>query len=110
MENSMKRLWRLAVMTIAVTCLAVPGTSAGSIPAVDLFKAKCAACHGPDGSGTTTMGKALKIRDLGSADVQKQSDEELIRITTKGKGKMPAFDGKLKPDQIGELVGHIRSF
>ena len=75
----------------------------------DTFKAKCAACHGPDGSGNTTMGKNLKLRDLGSADVQKQSDEELTTIITKGKAKMPAYDGKLTKDQISDVVKYIRS-
>ena len=35
-----------------------------------LYKAKCTACHGADGKGETAMGKANKLRDLGSADVQ----------------------------------------
>jgi cytochrome c6 len=73
------------------------------------FKAKCAACHGATGAGDTTMGKNLKIKDLGSADVQKQSDEELNTAITKGKGKMPAYDGKLSKDQIGDLVKFIRT-
>jgi mono/diheme cytochrome c family protein len=55
------------------------------------------------------MGKNLKIRDLGSADVQKQSDAELDAIISKGKGKMPAYDGKLTKEQINELVKHIRT-
>ena len=73
------------------------------------FKAKCSACHGATGAGDTTMGKNLKLADLGSADVQKLSDDELNAIITKGKGKMPAYDGKLTKDQISDLVKHIRS-
>jgi len=73
------------------------------------FKAKCAACHGATGAGDTMMGKNLKIRDLGSADVQKQSDDELTAVIGKGKGKMPAYDGKLSKDQIGDLVKYIRT-
>ena len=75
----------------------------------DIFKAKCAACHGATGAGDTTMGKNLKLRDMGSADVQKQSDDELATIITKGKGKMPAYDGKLTKEQVGEIVKYIRS-
>lgn len=29
-------------------------------------------------------------------------------MITKGKGKMPAFDGKLTGEQIDLLIGHIR--
>ena len=74
-----------------------------------LFKTKCAACHGADGKGETPMGKANKLRDLGSADVQKQSDDELATIITAGKGKMPAYGKSLKPEQVKELVAYIRS-
>ena len=75
-----------------------------------LYKTKCAACHGSDGKGETTVGKANKMRDLGSADVQKLSDEDLTEIVTKGKGKMPAYGKSLKPEQIKDLVTYIRSF
>jgi cytochrome c6 len=75
----------------------------------DTFKAKCAMCHGADGKGQTAMGKTLNLRDLGSADVQGQSDADLTNIITNGKGKMPKYDGKLTKDQIGDVVKFIRT-
>jgi len=75
----------------------------------DTFKAKCAMCHGADGKGETSMGKTMKIRDLGSADVQSQSDADLTKIIADGKGKMPKYDGKLTPDQINDVVKFIRT-
>ena len=75
----------------------------------DTFKAKCAMCHGPDGAGKTAMGEKLKLRDLSSAEVQKQSDAELTQIVTKGKGKMTPFEGKLTKEQIEQVVGYVRS-
>ena len=74
-----------------------------------LYKTKCAACHGPDGKGETAIGKANKLRDLGSPDVQKQSDDELSGIISGGKGKMPAYGKSLKPEQIKDLVTYIRT-
>ena len=73
------------------------------------FKAKCAMCHGADGKGDTGMGKTMKVRDLGSADVQGQSDADLNGIITNGKNKMPKYDGKLTKDQISDLVKFIRT-
>ncbi len=73
------------------------------------FKAKCAMCHGATGAGDTVMGKNMKLKDLGSADVQKQSDDELTVLITKGKGKMPAYDGKLTKDQISDVVKFVRT-
>ena len=104
MKTILKAL--VAMMALALIFSTYVFADAGA----DTFKAKCAACHGPDGSGNTTMGKNLKLRDLGSADVQKQSDDELTTIITKGKGgKMPAYDGKLTKDQISDVVKYIRS-
>jgi cytochrome c6 len=73
------------------------------------FKAKCSMCHGADGKGDTGMGKTLKLRDLGSADVQSQSDADLTNIITNGKGKMPKYDGKLTAGQITDIVKYIRT-
>jgi len=72
------------------------------------YKAKCAMCHGAEGKGDSPMVKKLNVRDLGSPEVQKQSDAELTTIVTKGKGKMMPFEGKLTADQIGQLVAYIR--
>jgi cytochrome c6 len=74
-----------------------------------LFKAKCAACHGADGSGDTPAGKKLGARDLRSDEMQKQTDAQLIDATTNGKNKkMPAYKDKLTDAQIKQLVGYIR--
>jgi len=86
-------------------CAAVsPAQSAGET----LFKTKCAACHGPDGKGEVPMGKKLGARNLSLAEVQGQSDAQLTDIVTKGKNKMPAYDGKLTKQQIADLVAYIR--
>lgn len=79
-------------------------------PDAALFKTKCAVCHGADGKGETALGKANKLRDLGSADVQKLTDSELSTIIESGKAKMPAYGKSLKPEQIKGLVAYIRSF
>lgn len=81
------------------------GDSAGET----LFKQKCAPCHSADGSGSGSMGKTLKVRDLRSPEVQKQSNAELTAIISKGKNKMPAYEKTLKPEDITGLVGYIRS-
>jgi mono/diheme cytochrome c family protein len=75
----------------------------------DTFKAKCAMCHGADGSGDTAMGKKFGLKPLGGADVQKMTDAQLNQIITKGKDKMPAYEGKLSADDIKGLVAFIRT-
>lgn len=107
--NGNRSKFLLGAFVVAVFTIA----NAASVRAADdggaLYKTKCAACHGPDGKGETSIGKADKIRDLASADVQKQSDEDLTGIITAGKGKMPAYGKSLKPDQIKGLVAYVRT-
>ncbi len=75
----------------------------------DIYKTKCSACHGKNGAGDTMLGKNLKLRPLGSDDVQERSDDELFTIISKGKNRMPPFDRKLSKDQIHDVVKYIRS-
>jgi mono/diheme cytochrome c family protein len=65
-------------------------------------------CHGADGKGQTPVGQKMGAHDFASDEVQKQSDGDLAQIISKGKNKMPAYDGKLKPEEIKELVSYIR--
>jgi mono/diheme cytochrome c family protein len=74
-----------------------------------IYKTKCSACHGPDGSGQTSMGKTLKVRDLRSDEVQKQTDVELTKIISGGKGKMPAYGKQLSTADLEALIAHLRT-
>lgn len=73
-----------------------------------LFQQQCVGCHGPDGHAQTELGKKLGAADLTSDAIQQQSDSQLAKMVKDGKGKMPAFDGKLKEDEIHTLIIYIR--
>jgi cytochrome c6 len=110
MKRNKRRMMRVVFGLAIFATLGVLGVSARAQGAgAATYKTKCAVCHGPDGKGDTSIGKTNKIRDLGSADVQKQSDAELTTTIADGKGKMPAYGKSLKPDQVKELVAFIRS-
>jgi len=102
-------LVRVGATLLFAAALFLVTPSAHAQSGAALFKAKCAPCHGADGKGDTSMGKVLKVRDLSSEDVQKQTDAELTKITEDGKNKMPAYKGKLTDDQIKDLVAFIRT-
>lgn len=93
----------LLIVVVAVAPLAFADGAA-------TFKAKCATCHGADGKGQSPMGKKMNLRDLGSPEVQKQTDQQLYDWTAAGKGKMPAYKDKLTNDEIKALVVHMRAF
>ena len=107
----MRQISRLfaASVSIGFITLAMPSFVRAQNDAEKLYKTHCVLCHAPDGSGTSPSGKALKAQDLSSELIQKKTDAELTASITNGKGKMPAFGKKLKPDQIAQLVGYIRA-
>jgi len=116
MKLTIKKLKTLitGAMTLSILALVISAQTnlqAATTTAADgaaTFKAKCAACHGMDGSGNTGPGKSMKVRDLRSADVQKQSDDQLSKIIANGKGKMPGYSKSLGADACNELVAYVR--
>jgi cytochrome c6 len=98
---------RTAAMFLLAASIAAPvfAQSAGA----DTYKAKCAMCHGPDGTASTGMGKAMNIPSFKDPAQVKATDAALIAITKDGKGKMPAYNGKLTDDQIKDVVSFIRT-
>ncbi len=98
----------LTVTTLSLMIASVPEKVMAASDAGSMYKEKCALCHGPDGSGKTPTGTALKAKDLRSDEVQKQSDADLIEVVSKGRNKMPAFGQKFKPEQIHELIEYVR--
>ena len=107
----MKTASKLVAIGFWVVIFCISTLAWGQSPAdagATTFKAKCAMCHGPDGAGKTAMGDKLKIRDLRSTEVQSQNDDALAQIVTKGKEKMPAYDGKLTKEQIDQVIVYIR--
>jgi len=71
----------LAVLLIAVALfLVLPSLSWAQ---EDMYKAKCAACHGADGKGTAA-GKKMGAQEFSSAAVQKMSDAEIADFIENG--------------------------
>jgi mono/diheme cytochrome c family protein len=93
----------------------VAALAAFSLPAVDqnsgadTYHSKCLMCHAADGSGNTPAGKAMKAPSFLAPAVVKEPTANLIAITSTGKGKMPAYSGKLADAQIKDVVAYIRT-
>jgi mono/diheme cytochrome c family protein len=103
----MKNLKLFGTIVVVMFVVALGTSSLLAADGAALYKAKCGACHGADGSKTEFAKTPMKA--LSSADVQKQSDQQLIDVTSKGKGKMPAYSAKLSADEIKAIVAHIRT-
>ena len=102
----MKNRFALAVVSImAFSAMTVFAQG----PGADIYKTKCAMCHAADGSGATPAGKAMKTPSFSSPEVMKMSTAELVAATKNGKGKMPAYSGKLTGAQITDVVAYIHT-
>jgi mono/diheme cytochrome c family protein len=97
------------VLLLAIIAMMLAPLAAFAADGAAVYKAKCATCHGTDGKGETSIGKSMKLKSLGAPDVQKTTDADLNKIISDGKGKMPAYKGKLSADEIKALVTYIRT-
>lgn len=62
--------------------------------------ARCKACHGADGKGNA----AMKVPGFGGA-----SEAEMTKTIREGKGKMPAYAGKISDAEIADVIKHIKT-
>jgi mono/diheme cytochrome c family protein len=91
-------------LLIAAALLAT-STVASAADGKALYGSKCAACHGADGQGQTTMGKKMGVKDLSAS---KLTAVEMEAIISSGKGKMTAFGGKLTPAEIKDVAAFVK--
>jgi mono/diheme cytochrome c family protein len=98
---------RTAAMILLAASIAAPAfaQSAGA----DTYKAKCAMCHGPDGTAATPMAKAMKIVSFKDPAMVKAPDAQFIASVKDGKGKMKGYAGTLTDAQIKDVVAYIRT-
>ena len=95
-----------AVITFCLSCTAA-GWAQDDIKAI--FLDKCSVCHGEDGVGKTAKGKKLKVKDI-HVTIKTESEADMIKIATEGKGKdMDGFGKDYKDAQIKGLVQYYRS-
>jgi mono/diheme cytochrome c family protein len=98
---------RTAAAILLAASIAAPAYA--QAPGADTYKAKCAMCHGADGLAATPMAKNLKILSFKDPSMVKAPDAQFIASTKNGKGKMPAYAGKLTDAQIKDVIAYIRT-
>jgi mono/diheme cytochrome c family protein len=91
---------------LLVAALAVPALAQTN--GEQIYKARCAMCHGQDGLAATPMAKMMNVPSFKEPALVKAPESRLIAATADGKGHMPAFKDKLSAAQIHEVVAYIR--
>ena len=100
----------LAVLLIAVALfIALPNLSWAQ---EDVYKAKCAACHGADGKGTAA-GVKMGAQPFSSPTVQKMSNAEIVDFIENGgpqKKATHAFATRgVDATQAAKLATYVKS-
>ena len=101
---------RVGILAVSLFLFSLPVFVAAQSDAQKLYDTNCAKCHGPDGSGNTTVGKAVGAKDLRSAEAKKLTDAEIATQIEQGKNNMPPFGGTLNKAQIQSLIPIVRDF
>lgn len=74
-----------------------------------VYKAKCQSCHGAEGTPNPGIAKMMGVKPVSDPAVKSLSEAQMITTTENGKGKMPAYKGKLADAQIKDSVTYFRS-
>ncbi|MGA2674368.1 MAG: cytochrome c [Terracidiphilus sp.] len=101
-----KEIGKVALILLAFS-IAAPAFAQTS--GAEIYKAKCAMCHGPDGLAATPMAKKLNVLSFKAPEMMKASDAQFFASTKNGKGKMPGYNGKLTDAQIKDVLSYIRT-
>ena len=92
--------------------LLAPSLEAGEVQSGKATYDKlCASCHGSDGKGNPAMTKVFGEKELNIATkaTSQKKDDELLKVITKGRGKMPAAGKELSKQEQKEILGYMRS-
>lgn len=75
-----------------------------------IFTEKCVLCHKDNGEGgeVNIEGDKFKVPSFKNEKVAALDDKKYTRVIEEGDDKMPAFKGKLKPEEIAGLIKYIR--
>jgi mono/diheme cytochrome c family protein len=77
-----------------------------------LYGYQCAMCHGEKGDGKGDLADSMKLtlKDYADPEALKEwTDGMLFYVIEKGKGKMPGQEGRMKDEQVWNMVNYVRS-
>src|SRR5437667_6414369 len=76
-----------------------------------VYDKECKSCHGQNGAGGPVKladGTKLKVPTFREGHALRHPDSDYLKQITKGGDGMPAFEKKLTPDQMNDLIKFIR--
>jgi mono/diheme cytochrome c family protein len=75
-----------------------------------VYDVHCKSCHGPNGAAPPNVAKFEngRITDLRASKIQSQSDADIGKVVTNGKGKMRG-DTTISGKDLENLIAYVRS-
>ena len=100
-------LFLLGAVFLLAPCLEAGEAQSGKAT----YDKLCASCHGSDGKGNPAMTKVMaeKALNIATKETALKKDDELLKMITEGRGKMPASGKGLSKQEQKELLDHMRS-
>jgi mono/diheme cytochrome c family protein len=95
-----------AVLALVLILTAATGFTQTS--GADIFKSKCAVCHGPAGLPNPTMVKALGVKSIEDPEVKAMTVAQIEHQIVTGKGNMKPITG-LTDDQVKAVATYFKS-
>jgi len=102
----MKKSFRSGIMMAAAVLLA--GSMCFAQDGAATYKAKCAMCHGPTGTPSAGMAKAMGIKPVSDPSMQSLTVPQIESAVKNGKGKMKPIAGLTDP-QVQAVASYFKS-
>ncbi|TFG93186.1 MAG: c-type cytochrome [Myxococcales bacterium] len=105
----MPRMLALASL-LAIAGLAYLSAAAADAPAdgTKLYETSCAKCHGADGHGDTTMGKAMKAKSLVDPKWAAADSADALVSAFRANPKHKSVASKVSDDDLRAIAVHVR--
>ena len=102
----MSKSFRSGIVLAAVVLLA--GSMCFAEDGAAIYKAKCAMCHGPTGTPSAGMAKAMGIKPVSDPSIQALTLAQIAATVKNGKGKMKPVAGLTDP-QIQAVAAYFKT-
>jgi mono/diheme cytochrome c family protein len=103
---AMKKVLRSQLVLAAAVTLA--GAMCFAQDGAATYKAKCAMCHGPTGTPSAGMAKAMGIKPVSDPSIQALTVAQIEATVKNGKGKMKPIAGLTDP-QVSAVAAYFKS-
>ncbi len=102
----MSKSFRSGIVLAAVVAFA--GSMCFAEDGGAIYKSKCAMCHGPTGTPSAGMAKAMGIKPVSDPSIQALTVSQIVSTVKNGKGKMHAVAGLTDP-QVQAVAAYFKT-